>query len=377
MKKNTKIFTSISVIILIFFGVFLTLQNKNKANSKTVTFVCNAEKSITATFYPTDDKFVDLKLSDGRNMSILRAISASGARYANPDESFVFWNKGDTAFITEGNPGVETYSKCALPSAIPEQSIVGCYVAHLAKDVFTLSVESEEGKSFEGTLDIKNFEKDSSTGTLKGTYENGILLADYTFLSEEVISVGQVIFKKIGDDFVRGYGKPDDATGTRFVDLSKITYDMSVVYKKVSGEKCPLEASAETGTRINLYFYNPDQDLGPGGAQCSKKGLVAVERVLPKTVTPLKESIELLLRGELSDKERAQGITTEFPLSGVSLKSAVLVQGVVTLTFNDPQNKTSGGSCRVAILWSQIEATAKQFPTVKSVRFMPEELFQP
>ena len=41
----------------------------------------------------------------------------------------------------------------------------------------------------------------------------------------------QVIFKKIGNDFVRGYGKPDDATGTRFVDLTKINFDTSVVYK--------------------------------------------------------------------------------------------------------------------------------------------------
>ena len=31
----------------------------------------------------------------------------------------------------------------------------------------------------------------------------------------------------------------------------------------------------------------------------------------------------------------------------------------------------------VAILWFQIEATAKQFSNVTSVRFMPEELFQP
>jgi len=30
------------------------------------------------------------------------AMSASGARYANKDETFVFWNEGDTAFVTEG-----------------------------------------------------------------------------------------------------------------------------------------------------------------------------------------------------------------------------------------------------------------------------------
>jgi len=38
--------------------------------------------------------------------------TTSSRRYANKDESFVFWNKGDTAFITEGASGEETYSDC-------------------------------------------------------------------------------------------------------------------------------------------------------------------------------------------------------------------------------------------------------------------------
>lgn len=133
----------------------------------------------------------------------------------------------------------------------------------------------------------------------------------------------------------------------------------------------------ETNTTIKLYFYNPQLDQGSGGVQCSKNGLVAVERVIPKTNTPLQDSIKLLLRGELTDEEKSQGITTEFPLTGVSLLGATIQNEIATLQFSDPQNKTGGGSCRVTILWAQIEATAKQFSTVKSVRFMPEELFQP
>lgn len=81
---------------------------------KTVTFACDASKSIIATFYIGDDKFVDLKLSDDRNISVPRAISASGARYAKEDESFVFWNKGDTTFITEGASSTQTFSNCVL-----------------------------------------------------------------------------------------------------------------------------------------------------------------------------------------------------------------------------------------------------------------------
>ncbi len=80
------------------------------ASPKTAIFFCDSGKTITATFYPSDDKYVDLRLSDGRMMSVPRAISASGARYAKADESFVFWNKGDTAFVTEN--GTTTFSGC-------------------------------------------------------------------------------------------------------------------------------------------------------------------------------------------------------------------------------------------------------------------------
>lgn len=84
------------------------------ATPKPVVFSCDSSKTITATFYPQDDKFVDLQLSDGRNLSVPHALSASGARYANADESFVFWNKGHTAFITEGTDSKETFSGCGL-----------------------------------------------------------------------------------------------------------------------------------------------------------------------------------------------------------------------------------------------------------------------
>ena len=78
----------------------------------TATFKCAKAKSITATFYA--DK-VDLKLSDGRSMSLPQVISGSGARYANADESFVFWNKGNTAFVTEGADQTSTFSDCVDP----------------------------------------------------------------------------------------------------------------------------------------------------------------------------------------------------------------------------------------------------------------------
>ena len=131
---------------------------------------------------------------------------------------------------------------------------------------------------------------------------------------------------------------------------------------------------------VKLYYYNPEKDKDESGnIQCSRDGLVAVEREIPITKTPIQDAIKLLLKGQenLTEMEKALGITTEYPLEDFSLKGASLKDGILTLEFEDPNYKTGGGSCRVGILWFQIEATAKQFPGVQQVKFLPEELFQP
>jgi len=141
--------------------------------------------------------------------------------------------------------------------------------------------------------------------------------------------------------------------------------------------KCDFAPCPETRT-VKLYYYNYELDRDEfGNAACSRNGLVAVERQISITKTPIQDTVKLLLLGELTEAERAQGIDTEYPLEGLSLKSTSLKDGVLTLEFDDPNNKTVGGSCRVGILWFQIEATAKQFPEVQQVRFLPEEIFQP
>jgi len=141
-------------------------------------------------------------------------------------------------------------------------------------------------------------------------------------------------------------------------------------------EPCGEKPQAEKP--VKLYYYNPDLDKDESGnTACSRSGLVPVEREIPITQTPIQDTIKLLLSGKLTDEERSRGINTEYPLEGFSLKGASLKDGVLTLEFDDPNNKTVGGSCRAGILWFQIETTAKQFPEVKEVRFLPEELFQP
>jgi len=143
----------------------------------------------------------------------------------------------------------------------------------------------------------------------------------------------------------------------------------------------PIQFEEVPYKKVLLYYYNPEKDRDEtGNIKCSRDGLEAIEREIPVTKTPIQDTINLLLKGKenLTEADIVQGITTEYPLEGFSLTEVNLKNdGTLILKFNDPQNRTSGGSCRVGILWFQIEATAKQFSVVKKVEFLPEELFQP
>ncbi|HTW97059.1 MAG TPA: MliC family protein, partial [Candidatus Methylomirabilis sp.] len=56
---------------------------------------------------------VKIVLSDGRNFDLPQTISADGSRYANSDESFVFWSVGDGALVLENN-AEKDYTGCVV-----------------------------------------------------------------------------------------------------------------------------------------------------------------------------------------------------------------------------------------------------------------------
>lgn len=89
-----------------------------------VVYSCANEKQIAAKFFqgpevsvragemPRPSGSVELAFEDRDFLTLSQTISGSGVRYANKDESIVFWSKGDSAFMTEN--GVETYSNCEI-----------------------------------------------------------------------------------------------------------------------------------------------------------------------------------------------------------------------------------------------------------------------
>lgn len=137
MKKITILGIIVAVLFLgacgarLFFIHQRNSQNIQQENNtpeliSSVSYLCDSQKTIFARYYqkkqtaqvststpgmpPVPLGMVELVLGDGQEMTLPQTISASGIRYANQDESFVFWSKGNSAFIMENN--IQTYSGC-------------------------------------------------------------------------------------------------------------------------------------------------------------------------------------------------------------------------------------------------------------------------
>jgi hypothetical protein len=171
---------------------------------------------------------------------------------------------------------------------------VGCYVSKLAKDVYVLSVESDTNGIVSGTLAFNNFEKDSSFGKFTGTYKDRILLGDYAFTSEGMDSIMQVVFKKEGNAFVRGYGSVKTA-GDRvsFENLSEITFDPNQTF--VKNANC-VEKFTEISNKFTFDYnalfkaYEPNQEnVLPSidwRLNAKQKGILLARVSIPRAYMP-------------------------------------------------------------------------------------------
>lgn len=107
---------------------------------------------------------------------------------------------------------------------------LGCYVFDDGKNIVSLEI-TENGEEIKGNLTYALFEKDKNLGKFKGKFKEGILIADYTFLSEGKESIRQVAFKPEGDKLIEGYGELN-TEGTAFKDISNIQFTSTMPLTK-------------------------------------------------------------------------------------------------------------------------------------------------
>lgn len=141
---------------------------------------------------------------------------------------------------------------------------------------------------------------------------------------------------------------------------------------------------------VKLYYYDFSKSECKGYSYLDaesmieeqagvSKGLVPVERKIVDSNNIIEDTIKLFLEGSVTNEEKVNGIYNKnsvgrYPLVGLKLtKISLNAEGTLSLTFDDPEQNTKGTFCDVETKRQQLEATAKQFPEVKSVEFLSSD----
>jgi len=113
----------------------------------------------------------------------------------------------------------------------PGDAMDGCYMKITGRDTAIIILE-QNGKDLFGKMLYDNFEKDGSSGTIKGKEDGDILKLYYDFNSEGTRSVTEVYFKKANGGLLRGIGDMDMKGDTAYF-TSGINYSDKEAFSKV------------------------------------------------------------------------------------------------------------------------------------------------
>ena len=118
-------------------------------------------------------------------------------------------------------------------TAAEQFSINGCYAMTNNKDSATMKLFVKDN-IVSGNLTINLFEKDKNSGAIKGIITDSLLIADYTFHSEGMTSVREVVFKIKGNALYEGYGEvTGNGNKVSFKNISELQFH-NYAFTKVS-----------------------------------------------------------------------------------------------------------------------------------------------
>lgn len=163
--------------------------------------------------------------------------------------------------------------------------------------------------------------------------------------------------------------------------LLKIEGQIDTISQNMENNDTNLDDSLtrKWNTEVSLFYFNSEEDSKlPIEQQINVNSILPVKRMVNNSKNIIRDSINLLLAGNLSQIEKDNWFVSEFPNKSFKLVNMDLDNnGTLTLTFTEVPGFTSGWSARMAIMANSIVKTVKQFPQVKDVVFSPEWLFQP
>lgn len=117
----------------------------------------------------------------------------------------------------------------------PKEDHSDCYIYIKNRDTATLKLDIT-GEELTGELDYKLFEKDSNTGKIAGEMKGDTIIAEYTFDSEGMRSVREVVFVKKDDgNIYEGTGDVIEKDGKMvFKDRSALKFSPTMVFTKTN-----------------------------------------------------------------------------------------------------------------------------------------------
>lgn len=127
------------------------------------------------------------------------------------------------------------------PSSITKSPIkphpLNCFRYAHNRDTIILKTIAVNG-FITGTLVYNFYQKDKNTGTIQGQMKGDLLIADYKFHAEGVLSVRQVVFKKEASTFIEGYGETTTINDkTIFKNIAKLNFSDPIILTEIDCEK--------------------------------------------------------------------------------------------------------------------------------------------
>lgn len=149
-----------------------------------------------------------------------------------------------------------------------------------------------------------------------------------------------------------------------FIALTAEGISSSTVSKAASLTKA-ITVAAKT-TRVKVYLVAVGDNGKSGRRIGCEDSLVAVSRTVQPTNAPLKAALDELMSMPAEHNEGGRELGNYWKGENLKVESVLLKRGTATIRITG--TLTVAGICDQPRITQQIEATARQFPTVKRVR---------
>lgn len=111
-------------------------------------------------------------------------------------------------------------------------SIIGHYVYQSNGDTIVLDLKQKSDSVF-GDLKYAFSGKDKNIGKIAGVLQDSLIIADYNFMSEGILSLREVVFKLTDQGVIEGYGEIEENNGkVIFSDKGNLNFDHGMVLLK-------------------------------------------------------------------------------------------------------------------------------------------------